>query len=123
MEKDDFYDFVGRTSASTDLKGIYSNLLRSGDPLAMLRSGMQAWRSYHDTGRILVASEGENRARVDLVDYGIPCEEMCAINRAWIDEEIRLAGALDTETTHTRCCCRRDSLCRWEVKWGGVEAR
>ena len=122
MEKSDFYDFVGRTSARTDLTGIYANLLRSGDPLAMLRAGIQAYRSYHDTGRILVTPEGEDRALVDLVDYELGSEEMCAINTAWIDEECRMAGARETETIHTRCTRRGDSFCRWEVKWGGVEA-
>lgn len=121
MSNDEFYEMVGRTSAIEDLNGVYHEFRCDGDPLGMLKAGILAWRSYHDTGRILVTPESETSARVDLVGYETVSEEMCAINTAWIDEELRLAGARDAEVTHTRCCCRGDPLCRWETKWTAPE--
>lgn len=121
MSNDEFYELVGRTSAIEDLNGVYHEFRCDGDPLGMLKAGILAWRSYHDTGRILVTLESETSARVDLVGYETVSEEMCAINTAWIDEELRLAGARDVEVTHTRCCCRGDPLCRWETKWTAPE--
>ena len=49
------------------------------------------------------------------------CREMCAINTAWIDEELKMAGARDVEVIHTLCCCRGDQVCRWEAKWTAPE--
>ncbi len=121
MSDDEFYEMVGRTSASDDLNGVYHEFRRDGDPLGMLKAGILAWQSYHDTGRILVIPESDTSATVDLVGHEIVCEGMCAINTAWIDEELRLAGARNVEVTHTRCCCRGDQLCRWETKWTAPE--
>lgn len=117
IKKEEYYEMVGRSSANQDLNGVYHEFRRDGDPLGMLKAAVLAWRSYHDTGKILVTPEGENSARVDLAGYMMACEEMCAINTAWIDEDLRLAGARDIEVAHTRCCCRDDQLCRWEVRW------
>ena len=121
MSSDEFHEVVGRTSASEDLNGVYHEFRRDGDPLGMLKAGILAWQSYHDTGQILVTSESDTSARVDLVGHEMVSKEMCAINTAWIDEELRLAGARSVEVNHTRCCCRGDQLCRWETKWSAPE--
>jgi hypothetical protein len=122
QEPAECYDFMGRLSARKDLLGVYRNALKEGNPLGMLKAGRQVWASYHDTGRILVTPEGPGQARLDLVGYEMPSEEMCAINTAWIHEELILSGAKDPEVMHSRCCLRRDQLCRWECKWQEEEA-
>jgi hypothetical protein len=116
------YEILGRASAREDLSGVYRNALKEGDPLGMLRAGALVWRNYHDTGRILITPEDEGRARVDLVGYEATSEEMCAINTAWIKEELALSGAKEIEIAHSRCCLRGDELCRWECKWKEPEA-
>ena len=117
LSSDEFYEIAGRSSAIEDLNGVYHEFLRTGDPLGMLRAGVLAWQSYHDTGRIIVTPEGPGAARVDLVGYEMLCDEMCAVNTAWIKEELRLAGALDIEVTMSRCVCRGDAMCRWQTRW------
>ena len=69
MSNDEFYENVGRTSARDDLNGVYHEFRRDGDPLGILKAGILAWQSYHDTGRILVTPESDTSARVDVVGY------------------------------------------------------
>jgi len=121
IKKAEYYEMVGRTSSNQDLNGIYHEFRREGDPLGSLRAGAIAWRSYHDTGKIILTPGSENGARVDLVGHLLVAEEMCAINTAWIDELLRLAGARNIEVSHTRCRCRDDQFCRWETRWAPVE--
>ncbi len=115
------YERMGRMSARKDLLGVYRNALKEGNPLGMLKAGRLVWSSYHDTGRILVTPEGPGQARVDLVGYEMCSEEMCAINTAWIHEELILSGAKEPEIAHSRCTLRGDGLCRWECQWKAEE--
>jgi hypothetical protein len=122
QEPAEAYESMGRVSARGGLSGVYRNALKKGNPLGMLKAGRLLWHNYHDTGKILVTPEGPGQARVDLVGYEMCSEEMCAINTAWIHEELVLSGAKEPEVAHSRCSLRGDGLCRWECQWKAEEA-
>jgi len=94
--------------------GIYSRLMQSTDAGA----SFALWSTMHDSGELHTRSAGEGRVVVELRDYACPSPEMCTIIGAYVAETYRLSGR-NAEERKTRCRCRGDSLCAWEVRLSG----
>lgn len=106
-------DMMGRATARMHQEGVYAHLLENGPTR---NTTFALWSSQHDTGTLTVTEEGPNTNRVDLVDYAMPSEEMCAIVGAYIDETMRMAG-LNTRTEEIACRRSGADRCSWRCRW------
>jgi len=113
----DIFEFMGLASARTDLSGVYSHMLRLGDPVGTLRHGSVLWRSHHDTGKLEVVVSSPERAVVQLSGFGFPSNEICRTIKGWIRELIRMAGGKDVSVADDQCVVRGDTACRFDAKW------
>jgi len=111
------WEQMGVAAAKYALTRVYKSLLREGDPTATVRKMPVVWSSYHDTGRLTVATPGPCEAVYTLVDYGAPTPEMCSINSGYHRGMIELAGGSEIEVTHHACVHGGDTSCVWHAKW------
>jgi hypothetical protein len=117
----DPWEFMGRYVAQRDLSGVYSSMIRPGDPAATLKRGTGIWKIYHDTGSLQITLDGNDAARFDLVDFGLPSVEMCGVLRGWYAQLLSMAGAQEVTLKDSLCAARGDELCRWEAGWKAPE--
>jgi hypothetical protein len=112
---DDVYAYMGRFVAASDLASIYANLLHPGEISRTLGRALLMWKIYHDTGTFHVTAIGADRARLELVDYGLPSLEMCGVLRGFIEEAARLGGAKKASATEVACRNHGAASCVWEL--------
>ena len=113
----DIYEFMGRNLARTDLGGVYSNLLREGDPAATLRRTAITWGHYHDTGKEEVVESGDNHAVIEISGYDFPYRENCGTVKGYIHDKVAMAGGKDIYVVHEKCVLDGASACRFKVTW------
>jgi hypothetical protein len=108
---------MGEVGARADLTGLYKNLVRPGDPLSTLKNGAGLWRNYHDSGHMVVTTQGAKSARVELRDYPIVDRDLCRLNTGYFAEGMRICGAADVNVRHVSCTRRGDAICAWDASW------
>jgi hypothetical protein len=113
----DIYEFMGRIAARADLEGVYSNLLRPGDPDGSLRRASIIWRLYHDTGKQVVIESGDNSVVIEISGYQHPSRESCGTVKGWSVELVTLAGGKNVKVVHRSCVLDGEKACRFEVTW------
>ena len=113
----DIYEYMGRFTALRDMQGLYSHLLRPGDPEGTLRLGAATWKAYHDTGDFRVSFAEPGTAVLELSGYGLPSSEMCRLLRGWYTQLIEMTGAKDVDLTKTHCRNQGDNHCAWLAEW------
>jgi hypothetical protein len=113
----DVYEFMGRRSARADLGGVYSHLLRPGDPAATMRRAAILWTNYHDSGKEEVVAAGNNYAALELSGYDHPSREGCKTLVGWNYELAVMAGGKDVRVVHAWCVLDGAKACRFEVTW------
>jgi len=119
----DVHAQMGRISARDHMESFYGHLFQhSEDPLSLPRKAFALWTSMHDTGRLRIDMEDEGRARVELIDYAIPCREMCGIMTGYVEETLRLSGFAEPRLEKQRCRVRGDDACVWEARWRAAPA-
>jgi hypothetical protein len=111
-------EMMGSATARSHQEGVYAHLLEQGPTRS---TSFALWSSQHDTGRLLVTREGPQANRVDLIDYALPSQEMCAIVGAYVAETMRMAG-LDVTNEKTACRLEGDDFCSWLCSWEKDEA-
>jgi hypothetical protein len=110
------YEEMGRQTAREHLEGVYSHLA-SGDALQVGRRAFALWSSQHDTGRMSMERTGPGRARAEVVDFGHPSRELCAVVRGYVLETFRASGIANPQGRETTCRCQGDPACTWEFSW------
>jgi hypothetical protein len=113
----DVFERIGTLNARNHLEGVYEHLLTDLD-LASLPSRLIAlWGTMHDTGSCHMNVEGPGQALVELVEYGYPTREMCAIVGAYVREAFRLAGLRAPRVSKLDCRLNGSERCSWQVRW------
>lgn len=113
----DIHEFMGLMSARVDLSGVYSNMLRPGDPARTLKRGSALWQSHHDTGRLEVRIASPEHAVVRLAGFALPSREICGTIKGWTRELITMAGGRDVVVMEDQCVVKGDPECRFEAGW------
>jgi len=101
---------MGEHTARAHREGIYARLMQATDADA----SFALWSTMHDSGELHTRPAGAGKVCVELRDYACPSPEMCIIIGSYVAETYRLAGR-NAEARKTRCRCRGDSLCAWEI--------
>lgn len=116
------WEEIARITAPSLLDGTYRSLVRKGDPARTLASFTSLWGLQHDSGRVVVKQLGESSARIELHDYGLASDLMCASIRGSMVGLLEVAGARNVEMEHTQCRSHGDAVCAWEVRWDASES-
>jgi hypothetical protein len=115
----DFYEYMGRLSGRADLGGIYSHLIRQGDPATTLRRTAVTWGFYHDTGKQEVVEAGDNYVVTEISGYDSPSRESCGTVKGWNAELAEMAGGKNVKVIHDECVLDGAKACRFKVSWTG----
>jgi hypothetical protein len=113
----DPFEFMGRLSARTDLKGVYANLIRHGDPAGTLARTSIIWGLYHDTGKEEVVDAGPNHVVTEISGYAHASRESCGTVLGWNSELAAMAGGKNVRALHKECVLDGAKACRFEVTW------
>jgi len=111
------FEFMGRLSARTDLKGVYAHLIRHGDPAGTLHRTSIIWGLYHDTGKETVVDSGDNYVVTEIAGFDHPSRESCQTVLGWNAGLAALAGGKDVKALHGECVLDGANACRFEVTW------
>lgn len=84
--------FLGATGADRDFGGIYSALVRQGDPAWTVRQMPAGWSLIRDNGRLTVAELEEGRAELTLRAYPFIGPEIAEVDAAYFEGALRAAG-------------------------------
>lgn len=111
------WEASARATTKAYFEGPYKAMVRPGDPARTLSNFQSLWRLRHDTGDIVVESDGPNNARIELADYALVAEEACDMVQGTIWGYLHYAGAQDIKIEHTTCRARGDEVCEWHARW------
>jgi hypothetical protein len=110
------FEEMGRQTAREHSEGVYAHLA-GGDALQIGRRAFALWSSQHDTGRMSMERTGPGSARAEVLDFGHPSRELCAIVRGYMLETFRASGIANPQGREVACCCQGDPACAWEFTW------
>ncbi|MDB4985901.1 MAG: hypothetical protein JWN04_1079 [Myxococcaceae bacterium] len=105
---------LGVWGAERDLQGIYSAMLRPGDPAWTLRSLPKGWAQFHDSGRVTLEEVGAGHARLTLRDYPVMCLPLAEVNSGYLEGLLKLSGA---RTVKVELQEHDPSSARWRLYW------
>lgn len=109
---------MGRLVGDIDLSGPYASLQRGGISYELVQRMSDGWKQYHDTGTLDASLEGEQRARFELRDFGLPSRELCWIQRGWFLAFVeRTTRSEQVTVVHSQCRTRGSPTCVWEARW------
>ncbi|MEB2343763.1 MAG: hypothetical protein OZ948_03385 [Deltaproteobacteria bacterium] len=107
---------IGRLNARNNMAGAYRHLFESADLSRVPLRAVTLWRSMHDTGDFRVTLE-EGEARVDVVGYGYPCPEMCAMIGPYVEELFGAAGVKNVRAQKRACGLDGAAACSYRIVW------
>ena len=101
---------MGAATARELGDGVYSNLMTNSGSAS---TTFALWSSMHDSGTLKARRDAKTKEIVfELVDFGSPSAEMCAITGAFIQESVRMSGHTGT-VQKTSCVLDGGACCRW----------
>lgn len=101
---------MGAATARELGDGVYSNLMTNSGSAS---TTFALWSSMHDSGTLKSRRDAKTKEIVfELVDFGSPSAEMCAITGAFIQESVRMSGHTGT-VQKTSCVLDGGACCRW----------
>ncbi|MCG8591848.1 MAG: hypothetical protein MJE66_21350 [Proteobacteria bacterium] len=115
------YEMAGVVHARNHVEGVYEHLLAGSDASTLSLRLAALWGSMHDTGRVRVKTLGPGEVQAEVVDYGHPTPEMCAMVGAYFKEAYRLSGAANVRIAKSACRVDDDDQCTWEIAWDAGE--
>jgi hypothetical protein len=114
---EDTYVHMGYLSGVIDLAKMYASLHRGGLDNDLTQRVSLGWKQYHDTGS-LSASVAGNRVRFELLEYGLPTQELCWIQRGWFVAYLeRAIEAGKVTVVESQCRQHGARSCVWEGSW------
>jgi hypothetical protein len=108
---------IGRSTAQTNLSGLYRNQVTHGDPERTLRIVGTFWRNAHDTGEMSSTLEEPGKVTVRLRGFARPSKEMCRIVRGYLWEIVSVSGGKDVSVSHGPCVLEGAPECAWQIAW------
>jgi hypothetical protein len=111
------WEASARATTKAYFEGPYKALVRAGDAVRTLANLQSLWRLRHDTGQMMVASDGPNAARIRLSDYALVAAESCQMIQGTIWGYLHHAEAKSIEIEHTHCRARGEAMCEWKATW------
>jgi hypothetical protein len=108
---------MGQIRAAEDVKESFKPLLHLGDPQRTIAGAAILWRSYHDTGEVVVVPQSRQSATVHLRDFPIRSRELCAVNVGYLTGLVEACGTLGVVCTKVQCICDNLDQCIWHVRW------
>jgi hypothetical protein len=113
----DVWEFIGAQAAQQDLNGVYSILVRKGNPWGALHHANRIWSIYHDTGRMELVRTGPGGADIELHDYAVACPEICGTITGYLRELVVQCGAKDVECRLSKVQPPDEGPCSWSLRF------
>jgi len=128
---ENIYEMFGKLTALRDTEGVldeaqadalvpglYRNLVSLEQGIARsIRTSTLLWQAYHGSGRLKVSRLGERTLRTELLDFALPCEELCLVNVGYM-RQLAVSSDLQCEVTMPSCRGRGDLECVWISEYG-----
>jgi hypothetical protein len=100
------------------LRGIYRTLFQwLATPERYAGFADRLWRSYHDSGRMVVERASPNVAICTITDWHGHHPFMCAMCRASAEVIYREMGCRDVVCVREACVDDGDAVCRFVTRW------
>lgn len=109
-------DLVGAASAELGITRVFQNL-DAAELYAFLEKLAQFHDEYQKYGR-LIAERTPTGARMHYHDYPCYSPVFCASGSGFLLEAIMRHGGRDADVVETKCHCRGDGVCTFELTWG-----
>jgi len=109
-------DLIGAASAELGITRVFSQL-DEAELFAFLEKLAQFHEQYQSYGR-LTAERTATGARMHYHDYPCYSPVFCASGHGFLLEAIMRHGGRDAEVVETKCHCRGDEVCTYELTWG-----
>jgi hypothetical protein len=107
---------LGRFSAFSVLRGSHRFFARS-DPHTFFSESARLRAQFLDFGTETYERLGERAVALTQRDVVCWAREFCGTAIGFFGESARLHGARDPHVVETRCRCRGDETCRFELNW------
>jgi len=111
----DILRFIGAASAELGITRVFQDLDAS-ELYAFLDRLAQFHRQYQKYGYLEV-ERVENGAHMHYRDYPCYSPIFCASGNGFLLEAIMRHGGKDAEVVETKCHCRGDGVCTYEMTW------
>jgi hypothetical protein len=109
-------DLVGAASAELGITRVFQNL-DAAELYAFLEKLAEFHDEYQKYGR-LIAERTPTGARMHYHDYPCYSPVFCASGSGFLLEAIMRHGGRDADVVETKCHCRGDAVCTYELTWG-----
>jgi len=109
-------ELIGAASAELGITRVFQKL-DEAELYAFLEKLAQFHDEYQKYGR-LVAERTPTGARMHYYDYSCYSRVFCASGNGFLLEAIMRHGGRDAEVVETKCHCRGDAVCVYEMTWG-----
>ncbi len=107
----------GRKNAAAMFNGVFRIFLSFISPQALLRNAAKFRRQVNSTGTLVVIESREGYARGRIIDFLVPGKIYCIFTAAYFERFFELCGAKNVKVTETKCFCRGDEYCEYEITW------
>ncbi|HVU03825.1 MAG TPA: DUF2378 family protein [Polyangiaceae bacterium] len=114
----DVWSFLGHQGAVKDFTGIYSSVIRHGDPWGALSHLNAIWHIYRDSGTLSLDRTGPGSARVLLRDYPTACPEVCGTVSGYLRAVVELSGGTDVKVVLLRAPRMDVGPSEWSLEFG-----
>ncbi len=109
-------DLIGAASAELGITRIFNDL-DAAELYAFLERLTQFHARYQQYGSV-TCERFENGARMHYHDYPCYSPIFCASGNGFLLEAVLRHGGRDAEVVETKCHCRGDGVCTYELRWG-----
>ncbi|HEY4642241.1 MAG TPA: hypothetical protein VII75_12925 [Thermoanaerobaculia bacterium] len=109
-------DLIGAASAELGITRVFSQL-DEAELYAFLEKLAEFHQQYQKYGH-LICERTDTGARMHYHDYPCYSPIFCASGNGFLLEAIMRHGGRDAEVVETKCHCRGDAVCTYEMTWG-----
>lgn len=109
------YRHLGRHSASLNLG--QDGAPHMADPHEFMRRDALLQGNWVDFGRADYQPLGPKAGRLDLLEWTCFSEPFCVSAEGFFERALGIYGAMHPRVSQSRCLCRGDDICRFELEW------
>jgi predicted hydrocarbon binding protein len=109
-------ELVGAASAELGIGKVYRSL-DAEELLTFLAGIARVHQQYQKYGRVEFKAADEHHAKMSYFDYPCYSPIFCASANGFFLEAILRHGGTDPEVVQTKCHCRGDGVCVYEMSW------
>jgi hypothetical protein len=112
-----FFERLGEASAESNLSGIHSGYLTSGDAHGFLAKAPSIYSLYYEKGRREYQPTGPNEGVLTTFDAASFSVPDCQTVIGWHRRALEMCGIKGVQIVEEECRAKGGTVCRYRLRW------